>query len=74
MTANHYYLFPTITKNLQEHFRDSFANENFVKNLNDNRIKYVLTEQRMYEYAKEFLSETIKAANAQLLKLPYDKK
>lgn len=53
---------------------DSFSKKEFVEKLKDNRIKYVLTEQKMYEYTKKFLSETLRKANLKLLKLPYDKK
>lgn len=56
MQQNHYYLFPTLEKNLIEHFRNSFANEQFIHELKANKIRYVLTEQKMYEYAKEILA------------------
>ncbi len=44
-----------------------------MQDLKTHKIKYILTEQKMYEYAKEFLANVMKTANVQLLRLPYDK-
>lgn len=58
---------------MQEHFVQAFGGKQFVEALKGQKIRYLLTEQRLYCYVKAFLGKVLEEAGVKLLKLPFDK-
>ncbi len=51
----------------------SFGGKEFVEGLKKEKIRYLLTEQKFYHYAKTYLAKVLEEAGVRLLKLPFDK-